>query len=589
MRATIVWFGAVALLFARLCSAAGLAECVPADVGICIQGRELPSKIRAFFAGPIGARALEHHTVVDWRNQRDGDRKRFMSDLEAHFQMPFAALCEGVAGREILLGVWPETEAGASASPALLLVHARDAATLKKAFQAIHDEQERNGRARPAIEAVVLGKTHTLQVIAPDNGKDLLYLATVDDLGLLSNSEPLAVAALERLAAQQRSDGKTASSGALAASASYQAAMSRLPSDAALTIFVNARAWDPTLATSIARPGDDEELSAEDRKKLMASWRATEYLVAGVSLGDQVRAEGAWRVDYQKLPPAARELADAISGRAGFLDFVPKHALIAVSGRAQWGRLARLVWGELARGDGARSDHPSAAAAADVLMQLLEKLGPDCGAFVSAAPAKGPEKLPLELAFGFETRSRLPKELASTAADTVDQSLRSALAMVTVVYNQDHDNARAELRMERVDGMPMTTLTGIAELGDVQPTYAMTANGVLVGTSRDAVASAATIKAEESLARAERIARVLSGSWSSPSQVFFFDARGFRELFQSHPGFAHHLAKKSGETPEQAKQGLEELARLLALADTVVGACRVEPDGVSVILHVSVE
>ncbi len=135
----------------------------------------------------------------------------------------------------------------------------------------------------------------------------------------------------------------------------------------------------------------------------------------------------------------------------------------------------------------------------------------------------------------------------------------------------------------------MTTLTGIVELGDVQPTYAMTASGVLVGTSRDAVASAATIKAEESLGRADRIASVLTGIWSSPSQVFFFDARGIRELLQSHPGFTHHLAKKSGETPEQATQGLGELARLLALADTVVGACRVEPDGVSVILQVSAE
>jgi len=589
MRAMILWFGAVALFFTRLCSAAGLAECVPGDVGICIQGRELPRQVRSFFAGPIGKRALAHHAVVDWRNQRDGDLKRFMVDLEAHFQMPFADLCEGVAGREILLGVWPETEAGAGDSPALLLVHARDPATLKKAFQAIHDEQERHGRARPAIEAMVLGKPHTLQVIAPEKGKGLLYLATADAIGLLSNSEPLAIAALERHAAQKRSGGKPSSGGALASSASYQAAMNRLPSEAALTIFINARAWDPTLAASIARPDGDQELSPQDREKLLTSWRATEYLVAGVSLGDQVRAEGAWQVDYKKLPPAARELADAISGRAGFLEFVPKHALIAVSGRAQWGRLARLVWGELARGDGARDDHPSAAAAADVLMQLLEKLGPDCGAFVSAAPAKGPEKLPLELAFGFETRSRLPKELASTAADTVDQSLRSALAMVTVVYNQDHDTTRADLRTERVGGVPMTTLTGIVELGDVQPTYAMTAHGVLVGTSRDAVAAAATTDAERSLGRAERIARVLSGSWSSPSQVFFFDARGFRELLQAHPGFAHHLAKKSGETPEQAKQGLEELARLLALADTVVAACRVEPDGVSVILHVSAE
>ena len=42
-------------------------------------------------------------------------------------------------------------------------------------------------------------------------------------------------------------------------------------------------------------------------------------------------------------------------------------------------------------------------------------------------------------------------------------------------------------------------------------------------------------------------------------------------------------------SPEDAQHGLDELAQLLALADTVIAACRVEQDGVSVLVHVATE
>lgn len=572
-----------------LCFADGLADLVPSNVGICIQGRELPSKLRTFFRGPIGKRILAHHTVVSWRGERDSDLKQFKAELESHFQLPFGELCDGIAGRELLLGVWPEAAPGDEEGPAILLVHARDADTLRRAIEAIYDEQAKSGRVEPSVEVTIDGATHALRVIAPEAGKQRLYLAVDDDLGVLSNAQDLAVEALRRNAARHRSSGSATASDSLADLGAYQAALERLPGESAVTLFVNARAWDATLAASIDQETDDDELSAEDREKLLASWRATQYLAGGLALGDDIRAEGVWQVDAKKLPPAARELADAISGRAGFLEFVPRDALMAVSGRAQWGRMARLVWSELALGERGENDNPNAAAAADVLMQLLEKLGPDCGVFLSAAPDKGPEKLPLELAIGLETRSRLPRELATTATDTVDQSLRSALAMVTVFYNQEHANAKADLRMERVDGVPMTTLTGISELGDVQPTYTMTANGVLVGTSRDAVAEAVTIKAKQSLARSPRITGVLANAWSSPSQVFYLDAKGLRDLVRSHAGFAHHFAKKSGKSLDEAQHGMNELAQLLGLADTLVAACRVEPDGLAVLVHVGTE
>jgi hypothetical protein len=299
--------------------------------------------------------------------------------------------------------------------------------------------------------------------------------------------------------------------------------------------------------------------------------------------------ETVWHAESAKLPSAARELAEAMSGEAGFFEFVPQNALLAVAGRAQWGRLARLVWGELAAGDGADEDSVGAAAAADVLLQLLEKLGPDCGAFVTAAPSKGPEKLPIELAFGLETRTRLPREFATTATDTVDQTLRSALAMLTVFYNQEHTEARAELKLDRVDGVPLTTLSGVKELGDVLPTYTMTANGLLVGTSPDAVRAAVSIKPKKSLAKSERVTRLLQGPWVSPSQIFYLDVRGLRELTSAHPGFAHHLKKRAVGEGEQFERGLGDLRGLLTLADTVIGAGRVEPGDFSAVLHISAD
>ncbi len=158
-----------------------------------------------------------------------------------------------------------------------------------------------------------------------------------------------------------------------------------------------------------------------------------------------------------------------------------------------------------------------------------------------------------------------------------------------MLYNHDHPQAPAELRTERVDGVPLTTLLGIKELGDVQPTYTMTADGLLVGTSQRAVAQVATIAPADSLARSERVTRVLADHWATPSQVLYIDLRGLCELLARHEGFAHHVMKHD-EVPEaEAKRGLSELRGLLGLADTIVAACRVEPGDFAATAHLSAE
>lgn len=575
----------LALSFAAVARAAELASYMPGDVGICVQGVELPGRFRAMLSGTLGQRILAHHAVRQWHSERDGDLKQLKRDLETHFELPFADFCDGVAGKELLLGVWPDEAPGHGDGPALLLAHARNPDILRRAVEALCAEHQKSDKLLSPEHVAVNGQTFELQVLAPEGDDKRLYLIAVGDLGILSNSKPLAVGVLERRTASNPATNVDS----LSTLPAYIAAAARLPKQRTFTLFVNPRSWDKLLDHSVKENADNDEFSAAARDNLLAAWRSTEYLAAAVALADEVRCEMVWHARADDLPQEARELAAAVSGRAGFLEFVPQHALVALAGRAQWGRLARLVWGELSVG-AARSDNsPNAAAAADVLMQLLERLGPDCGAFVTAAPDKLPDKLPIELAFGLETRTRLPRELASTATDTVDQSLRSALAMVTVLYNIEHPEAKAGLRTERVDGVPITTLLGVSELGDVQPTYTMTANGVLVGTSPQAVAQAATVSAEDSLANSPRVKRVLSGDWTDPSQVLYVDLRGLRVLLAGHEGFAQHVVRHDGVPIEEARRGLKELQELLGLADTVVGACHVAPGDFSAVLHVSAE
>ncbi|MDZ4783618.1 MAG: hypothetical protein SGJ19_25505 [Planctomycetia bacterium] len=588
-RRALPWRGvSAALILALGCYAtaygAGLADFVPSDVGICVQAREFTTRARTFLAGPIGQRLLAHHVVQEWRAEHSADLKKLHHDLETHFQMPLAELCDGVAGEEILLGIWPDEMPGRGKGPALLLVRARNSDVLKRAMQALVDEQKKAGKLLAPEQVTAAGAKYQLQVIAPEQDESRLYLATIGDVGILSNSSTLAVKVLElhaRAAASQSTD-------ALAQLPSYHAALGRLPAENTVALFVNPRSWDASFDAAVQDADDDDTTRAEHGKWLQA-WRGTDYLVGGVALSEEVRFEGAWHARADQLPTEALEVADAVSGRAGFMELVPNNALIAVAGRAQWGRLARLVWGELAAGDAIVEPSRAATGAADVIMQLLERLGPDCGAFVVGAPDKAADKLPIELAFGVETRSRLPRELANTATDTVDQSLRGALAMLTVLYNHDHPQAPAELHTERVDGVPLTTLRGIKELGDVQPTYTMTADGLLVGTSQRAVAQVATIAPADSLARSERVTRVLADHWATPSQVLYIDLRGLCELLARHEGFAHHVMKHD-EVPEaEAKRGLSELRGLLGLADTIVAACRVEPGDFAATAHLSAE
>lgn len=564
--------------------AAGLADYVPADVGICVQAHDLPARMRAFLDGPLGQRLRAHHVVKEWHARQGGDLQNLRLALEAHFEMPLGELCDGLAGEELLLGIWPDDTPGGGKGPAVLLLRARDPDVLRRAMQALQDEQRKAGKLLEPEKVVVAGNTQLLQVIAPEQDDSRLYLTTAGDLGVLSNTSSLAVSVLERHAA-----GVESAAGSLSSLPAYQAALARLDSNCAITLFVNPRTWDAALGASIKAEQADEEVSKDDREKALAAWRGTEYLVAGVALGESVQLSAVWHAQPEALPAEARELADAISGRAGFLEFVPNHALVALAGRAQWGRLARLVWGELAAGNADADQSPAAVAAADAIIQLLERLGPDCGAFVTAAPDKPPSKLPIELGFGLETPSRLPRELAETARDTADQSLRGALALLTVLYNQEHPGAQAGLRTQRVDGVPLTCLVGVKELGDVRPTYTMSVEGLLVGTSPAAVAQATKIAVEASLGRSPRVTRVLSGRWSEPSQVLYVDLRGLRELLAKHDGFKQHLIRHSQSPEADAERGINELVGLLGLADTLVGACKVAPGDLAATLHVATE
>ncbi len=332
----------VVVLATSIARAGSLAELVPSDVGICVQGRRLPTQFHAMLSGPLGQRILAHHAVKKWHSERDGDLKQLKRDLEAHFDMPFAELCDGVAGEEILLGVWPDEVPGRGDGPALLLVQARKPDILRRALQAICAEHEKSGELLPSEMASVGGQQHELQVLAPDGDEQRLYLVAVRELGVLSNSKPLAIGALERQAAANAAKDATAAN-SLAALPAYAAAAARLPADRTVTLFVNPRAWDQSLDVSVNADGDQDQLSAAERDKLLAAWRSTEYVAAAASLGASLRFDGVWHARAEELPIEARELADATSGRAGFLEFVPKDALVALAGRAQWGRLARLV------------------------------------------------------------------------------------------------------------------------------------------------------------------------------------------------------------------------------------------------------
>ncbi|HUY90743.1 MAG TPA: hypothetical protein VMV10_18560 [Pirellulales bacterium] len=567
--------------------AVSLAALVPSDVGLCIETDRLAEHVARFMNGPLFERLAHFPPLTHWVGQNGAKIGMAQSEFHKRLGASPAEVWAGILGGRALFAVWPP--AGDSTDgPALLLVEAKDRRLLKRVLDNLVALQRDAGKLKKTSTLEHAGLRCEVHWLASGENRDQLYLTTLDNLAIVANDEGLIRDALSLSASAEGPRG------ALASLPGYAAGSQRLSSQTAVRLFVNPRPWDAGLLADLKRKPPESQ-DARFQKAMIETWQATDYIVAGLELGSQATLESfaAWRTS--DLPPAVREAAESVSGGAAFAERIPRHALAAVAGRIDWGR---LVWRfALPRRAAANAvDEPGAeivpGISGDWLLPaaLAHGIGPDFGAYLVPRPDEASRehesRLPMDLVAGLQTRPLEPGDGRPSLAKLAEPVVHSLLTSATAATNAQAAQPAASLETIDLGGIAMTSVAGLPgpRGRPLAATYAVVGDDFWVASSPAALRRAVELPAADSLAAAATFDRV-----KNPSHLFYVDLKGVRQLLASSPGIVEFLAASKGLDRDAARRSFRELLAIGELADAVSVAARLDETGVAASLSIAAQ
>lgn len=562
-----------------------LAALVPADVGLCIETDRLAEHVARFTSGPLFDRLAHFPPLTHWVGQNGAKIGMAQSEFRKRLGASPAEVCTGILGGRTLFAVWPPSGENTD-GPALLLVEVQDRGLLKRVLDHFVALQRDVGKWKNTSTLEHAGLQCQVHVFTAEENRRQLYLTAVDDLAIAANDESLIRDALALTASAEGPRG------ALASLPGYAAAGQRLSPQTAVRLFVNPRPWDAGLLADWKRKPPESQ-DAQFQKFVIDTWKATDYLVAGLELGSQARLESfaAWRT--ADLPPAVREAAESVSGGAAFAERIPSDALAAVAGRIDWGR---LVWRfALPRrsadqtGD-ERGDEVVPGISGDWLLpaSLAHGVGPDFGAYLALHPAEAAgeheSRLPVDFVAGLQTRPLEPGDGRPSLAKLAEPVVHSLLTSTVAATNAQTAHPAASLESIELDGIAMTTVAGLRgpRSRPSAAAYAVVGDDFWLASSPAALRRAVGWSAADSLAAAAPFERI-----KSPSHLFYVDLKGIRQLLASSPGVVEFLATSKGLDRDAARRSFRELLAIGELADVVSAAARLDETGVAAALSIA--
>src|SRR5687768_2530968 len=113
---------------------------------------------------------------------------------------------------------------------------------------------------------------------------------------------------------------------------------------------------------------------------------------------------------------------------------------------------------------------------------------------------------------------------------------------------------------------------------------------MIVGTGPQVVERAATIAPAESLASAPIFRELLGPRLKHPTHASYANLAALRRwLANDGERLAAVLAGNKEGPPDEARRGLEELARMLEVADVAAAAAQIEGSGIRLVATAAVE
>lgn len=558
-----------------------LAALVPADVGVCLEAHGLAAAVGQFRASDHFERLGQFPPWRRWRDKEGRDLAAVSQQIASIVGVEPGDVWEKVVGHQMLLAIWPGDQpaanqpsgnapAGTQAShaPAVLLVRAADAESLRKAadgfvkvqagFQSVSWQTANDGGVEYRLGS-------------RSGKRPPMRLAVVGTTAVLSDHERVFHRVLELM----RRTGTTSGDGSLAGLAAYAAAAKEMPPGAAVTLFVNPAAWEPAIKADVAAAPPAEQ---PHKEMLLRTWQAVESCWASFELTPRVRLQAAIKYDPQKLPAPVSEFVACFGGASGFLAKVPEAALLAAAARVDADRF--ISWAQKHGAPEKQTKNPDA----DVVVSLLRLLGPDLGVYLQPAEA-GNNTQWLQWVGSVAVRPQMPPERESL--QLIQAAVQPLLAAMARSFSESASSRLAGF----LTGDGLRTLSDSLRLSRAAITGVTLADGRLwvAGTQR-ALHEAQAIAGEKSLVRSNRWTSQLGDVVRDPSHLLYVDCLAWERLLGRHAdALVATTVRERSVDEDTAKRGLNQLRSLLRLADTFVAALKIDGGRIAVSLSAAVE
>jgi len=552
---------------------------VPDDVGMCIEVRNLAEAVREFRSSAQFQRLNEFPPWRRWHEKESRQLAEITGQVATLMGLQWSDLWGNVLGHQSLVAIWPPkpgSEGEANQPPAVILIRAKDAGTLRKvadAFRAAQSLFESVSWRRATYQGI----DYQLGSRSSESKRPALRLAVIDSLAVLSEHEAAFHGVLElarRQDAREVSGPSAQRRGSLAELPSYKTAAAQMPTGAVLTCFVHPRSWQALMRADVesAAPAQRAE-----KQLVLDTWSALESFWASLELSPRLAVRAVVRYDGKALPAPVAEFVACFAGPSQFPAKTPGDALVAAAMRVDVDRL--ITW---ARKYGDANKRQEAEA--EVVAELLRLLGPDVGAYVRVDRGADSQNW-LQWAAAVAVRPQMPRDLE--VQQMVRAAIPSLLAGVAKLFTESASSRLAGLLtgegLKLVDDSLRISRSAI-------PTISLSDGQLWAAGIERALDEARALGPQRSLAASARWTNHLTELTRDPSHLLYVDCAAWHQILtQQTDDLVARAVRQRGVDEAVARRGLKQLVALLRLTDTLVGVIKIDDGQIAASLSVSVD
>lgn len=548
----------------------GLAQYVPAEVGLCVEGRGVSAAVSEFLDGPMYARWKNYPPLAAWHAEQGRQIEKLSQVLKQNLGVGWDDLRSRLFGRSWLLAVFPPDLSGAApAGPfdGFFLAEVEDAALLRQAADKLCELHRRDGRYVGHRAEKHGDRTFTVHELKSADGSSL-FLTVDGNFGCVATRFDRLESVLRLYTAADRG-------ASLGARAEYRDALAKLSPQAVLRAYLRPEVWPlDVIASNKDKQPTEERLAVE-------TWQALDSIAVALELGGSPRLEVHFAWQRDKLPEPIRGLVGAFAGGESPAASIPGDCLFAFSLQADLKRIASEVMNFVEAQATARGERLPAEAV--IAGRLIGTLGPNAVGYVVPAKPGDERPLPIDWALGVDTQPMVAGE--ASPAEVLDPLVRMVMILAADAHNASRPPT-AKVETVEIDQLRMTGLTGLGPSADLGVFTARVGGRLWAGGSPQTLARGAKPGSPESLATAASYRRVHNPRLDDARQFAYVNfaavRRSLDEVVTAPPAWLAPLSSPA------AQPQIRELRSLLSLLDAAVLEAAVADNGLRVSLAMTV-